>query len=158
MSKCRYCGKEYDGGGLWDDGFCCGRCRSLAKNRKIMGRPPKGCIYIILIGVVFMLIFVFLNPPESKSRKKQSKHDKPNTEQKRNKKKDKEKAASWQTSTQSNEAEKPAEDTKEEVATGEEIAPIEEKTAEEDNSISEDANQEQSMSITEEVPNTEITE
>src|SRR3712207_8121660 len=69
MSKCKYCGKEYDSGGLWDDGFCCGRCRSLAKDRKIMGKTPKGCLYIIFIVVAFVLIYGYFNPDVSKKDK-----------------------------------------------------------------------------------------
>ena len=60
MSKCRYCGKEYEGGGLWDNGFCCGRCRSLARSRNVAGKTPRGCLYIILIVVALMsVIFIF---------------------------------------------------------------------------------------------------
>lgn len=56
MSKCRYCGKEYDGDGLWDDGFCCGRCRALAKKNDINGKFPKGYRYILLFFLAFCLL------------------------------------------------------------------------------------------------------
>ena len=56
MSKCRYCGKEYDGDGLWDDGFCCGRCRALAKKNDINGKFPKGYRYIFLFFLAFCLL------------------------------------------------------------------------------------------------------
>lgn len=60
MSKCRYCGKEYDGDGLWDDGFCCGRCRALAKKNDINGKFPKGYRYILLgILASFLLCGLF---------------------------------------------------------------------------------------------------
>lgn len=56
MSKCRYCGKEYDGDDLWDDGFCCGRCRALAKKNDINGKFPKGYRYILLFFLAFCLL------------------------------------------------------------------------------------------------------
>ena len=56
MSKCRYCGKEYDGDGLWDDGFCCGRCRALAKKNDINGKFPRGYRYIFLGILAFFLL------------------------------------------------------------------------------------------------------
>lgn len=60
MSKCRYCGKEYDGDDLWDDGFCCGRCRALAKKNDIKGKFPKGNRYILLgILASFLLCGLF---------------------------------------------------------------------------------------------------
>lgn len=60
MSKCRYCGKEYDGDDLWDDGFCCGRCRALAKKNDIKGKFPKGNRYILLgILAPFLLCGLF---------------------------------------------------------------------------------------------------
>ena len=80
MSKCKYCGKEYDGGGLWDDGFCCGRCRSLAKDRKIIGKVPKGCLYIIFICVAFMAFYALLNPDAFKDNKKHTGSEKQKTE------------------------------------------------------------------------------
>lgn len=60
MSKCGYCGKEYDGDDLWDDGFCCGRCRALAKKNDIKGKFPKGNRYILLgILASFLLCGLF---------------------------------------------------------------------------------------------------
>lgn len=56
ISKCRYCGKEYDGDGLWDDGFCCGRCRALVKKNDIKGKFPKGYRYILLVFIAFFLL------------------------------------------------------------------------------------------------------
>ena len=51
ISKCRYCGKEYDG-----DGLCGGKCRALAKKNDINGKLPKGYRYILLIFLVFCLL------------------------------------------------------------------------------------------------------
>ena len=56
MSKCGYCGKEYDGDGLWNDGFCGGKCRALAKKNDINGKLPKGYLYILLIFFAFCLL------------------------------------------------------------------------------------------------------
>lgn len=61
MSKCRYCGREYDGGGLWDEGFCCGRCSALAKKNKITGKTPKGFLYIFLFIIAFSMLYSMCN-------------------------------------------------------------------------------------------------
>ena len=80
MSKCRYCGKEYDGGGLWDDGFCCGRCRSLARSRNVAGKTPRGCLYIILFVIAFMSIIFFFSPVILKHMEKYEETKRQNTE------------------------------------------------------------------------------
>ena len=96
MSKCRYCGKEYDGGGLWDDGFCCGRCRSLARSRKVAGKTPRGCLYIILFVIAFMSIIFFFSPVILKHMEKYEETKRQNTEIKSSKVKKKGKKSNWQ--------------------------------------------------------------
>ncbi len=86
MSKCKYCGKEYDGGGLWDDGFCCGRCRANARDRKISGKIPCGCLYIILAAVAFVMIYSYIHPEENTSKTEQVEKVKQKTEKKTSKK------------------------------------------------------------------------
>ncbi|WP_232214928.1 hypothetical protein [Hoylesella loescheii] len=103
MSKCRYCGKEYDGGGLWDDGFCCGRCRSLARSRNVGGKTPRGCLYIILIIVAFMLLIFLFSPFILKQMEKHVKSEKQKTEIKRSKKKEKKKISDYQVKKQNKE-------------------------------------------------------
>ena len=102
MSKCRYCGKEYDGDGLWDDGFCCGRCRSLARSRNVGGKTPRGCLYIILIIVAFMLLIFLFSPFILKQMEKHVKSEKQKTEIKRSKKK-KKKISDYQVKKQNKE-------------------------------------------------------
>lgn len=120
MSKCRYCGKEYDGGGLWDDGFCCGRCRSLAKDRKISGKIPSGCLYIVLIGLAFFLIYGYLNPDVSKGEKRRSEKVRRDIEQKESKEGSKDKTADWQSAVEDNAEKETEEETETET---EESAP-----------------------------------
>lgn len=96
MSKCRYCGKEYDGGGLWDDGFCCGRCRSLARSRNVVGKTPRGCLYIILFVIAFMSIIFFFSPVILKHMEKYEETKRQNTEIKSSKVKKKGKKSNWQ--------------------------------------------------------------
>ncbi len=103
MSKCRYCGKEYDGDGLWDDGFCCGRCRSLARSRNVGGKTPRGCLYIILIIVAFMLLIFLFSPFILKQMEKHVKSEKQKTEIKRSKKKKKKKISDYQVKKQNKE-------------------------------------------------------
>lgn len=103
MSKCRYCGKEYDGDGLWDDGFCCGRCRSLARNRNVSGKTPRGCLYIILIIVAFMLLIFLFSPFILKKMEKHVKSEKQKTEIKRSKKKKNRKISDYQVKKQNKE-------------------------------------------------------
>ena len=100
MSKCRYCGKEYDGDGLWDDGFCCGRCRSMARSRNVAGKTPRGCLYIILIVVAFMSIIFLFSPFILKRMEKHVKSEKQKTEIKRSKKKKKRKISDYQVKKQ----------------------------------------------------------
>jgi hypothetical protein len=103
MSKCRYCGKEYDGGGLWDDGLCCGRCRSLARSRNVGGKTPRGCLYIILIVVAFISIIFLFSPFILKRMEKHVKSEKQKTEIKRSKKKKKRKISDYQVKKQNKE-------------------------------------------------------
>lgn len=87
MSKCRYCGREYESS-LWDDGFCCGRCRALAKKNNIVGKIPKGCLYIILISVGFFWIMGTFTPSTNKDTESSKTHIE-NAEHKTTKKKKK---------------------------------------------------------------------
>ena len=103
MSKCRYCGKEYDGGGLWDDGFCCGRCRSLARSRNVGDKIPRGCLYIILIIVAFMSLIFLFSPFILKQMEKHARSEKQKTEIKRSKKKKKRKMSDYQVKKQNKE-------------------------------------------------------
>ena len=57
--KCRYCGKQYEEEGLWDDGFCCGAHRAAARKKNISGKTPKGCVYLFIL-VCFALFGLFL--------------------------------------------------------------------------------------------------
>lgn len=95
MSKCRYCGKEYDGGGLWDDGFCCGRCRSLARSRKVAGKTPRGCLYIILIVVALMSVIFIFSPFILKHMEKYVETKRQKTEIRSSKVKKKGKKSNW---------------------------------------------------------------
>ena len=64
MSKqqCRWCQHQYEAGGLWDDGFCCGAHRASARKNKISGKTPRGCIYLfILICFAFFGLFLYIN-------------------------------------------------------------------------------------------------
>lgn len=95
MSKCRYCGKEYDGGGLWDDGFCCGRCRSLARSRNVAGKTPRGCLYIILIVVALMSVIFIFSPFILKHMEKYVESKRQKTEIRSSKVKKKSKKLNW---------------------------------------------------------------
>jgi len=95
MSKCRYCGKEYDGGGLWDDGFCCGRCRSLARSRNVAGKTPRGCLYIILIVVALMSVIFIFSPFILKHMEKYVETKRQKTEIRSSKVKKKGKKSNW---------------------------------------------------------------
>ncbi len=64
MSKqqCRWCRHQYEAGGLWDDGFCCGAHRAYARKNKISGKTPRGCIYLfILICFALFGLFLYIN-------------------------------------------------------------------------------------------------
>ena len=64
MSKqqCRWCQHQYEAGGLWDDGFCCGAHRASARKNNISGKTPRGCIYLfILICFAFFGLFLYIN-------------------------------------------------------------------------------------------------
>ena len=95
MSKCIYCGKEYDGGGLWDDGFCCGRCRSLARSRNVAGKTPRGCLYIILIVVALMSVIFIFSPFILKHMEKYVETKRQKTEIRSSKVKKKGKKSNW---------------------------------------------------------------
>ena len=95
MSKCRYCGKEYDGGGLWDDGFCCGRCRSLARSRNVAGKTPRGCLYLILIVVALMSVIFIFSPFILKHMEKYVETKRQKTEIRSSKVKKKGKKSNW---------------------------------------------------------------
>ena len=100
MSKCRYRGKQYHDDRLWDDGFCCGRCRSMARSRNVAGKTPRGCLYIILIVVAFMSIIFLFSPFILKRMEKHVKSEKQKTEIKRSKKKKKRKISDYQVKKQ----------------------------------------------------------
>lgn len=44
MSKqqCRWCRHQYEAGGLWDDGFCCGAHRASARKTKYLEKRQGG--------------------------------------------------------------------------------------------------------------------
>lgn len=72
--KCCYCGKQYQVTSKWnDDGFCCGRCRHLAKERKIAGYTTKSeklATRIILGGILLFFILLFFLPKNENKREK----------------------------------------------------------------------------------------
>lgn len=64
MSKqqCRWCGRQYETDSLWNDGFCCGAHRAYARKNKIYGKPPRGCVYLlILVCLAFFGLSLCIN-------------------------------------------------------------------------------------------------
>lgn len=63
MAKCIWCGKEYEPAFWTDDGFCCRRCATHAKNNGVSGKTSEvswGCVLKIVMTVVFFIITVLI--------------------------------------------------------------------------------------------------